>query len=94
MKHAQCHLTIDQTAVEIKHQIPEVFGVDAPNKEEYRHGQCYLCGMTRNQKMTTHCIHCERYICRSDHAVTYCVCCVPCCRSSVAALELSASYVK
>ncbi len=78
IEHAQHCLTINQTPVEIKHQIPEVFGVDAPDREEeYRRGRCYFCGMTRNQKMTTWCVHCERYICRSDHTVTHCVSCVP-----------------
>ncbi len=38
MKHVQHHLTIDQTPVEIKCQILEVFGIDAPDREEYRPG--------------------------------------------------------
>ncbi len=49
MEHVQCRLTINQTPVEIKRQIPEVLGVDMPDREgEYRPGQCYLCGRTCN----------------------------------------------
>ncbi len=49
VEHVQHCLTIDQTPVEIKRQIPKVFGVDAPDrKQEYRHGRYYFCGTTRN----------------------------------------------
>ncbi len=89
-------LTIDQTPVKIKRQIPAVFGVDVPDKEEeYRSGWCYLCGMTRNWKTISQYVCCECYTCQSYHTVTYCVRCVPHCRSSsVAALELSYSNDK
>ncbi len=63
MEHAQRCLTIDQTPFEIKCQIPEVFGVDAPDREkEYSPGLCYLCSTTRNRMTTTQCIRCECYI--------------------------------
>ncbi len=57
MEHVQHCVTIDQTSVEIRHQVPEIFGVDVPDREEeYRSGRCYFCGTTRNRKSTTQCI--------------------------------------
>ncbi len=56
MEHVQHRLTITQTPVEIKYQIPEVFVVDAPDRdEEYRPGWNNLCGTTRNRKTLTRC---------------------------------------
>ncbi len=70
MKHVQHCLTIAQTPVEMKCQISDVFGINAPDREEYRPGRCYFRGTTLNQKMTIQCIRCEHYICRSNYTVT------------------------
>ncbi len=49
VEHVQCRLTINEMPVELKHQIPEVVGVDEPDREEeYRLGPYYLCGTTCN----------------------------------------------
>ncbi len=51
-------------SIEMKHQIPEVFSVDVPDREEeYRPRRCYLCGPTCNRKTTTQSVRCECYIC-------------------------------
>ncbi len=57
IKHVQCRLSIDQTP-------GEVFGVDAPDREENTGlGDFIFVLTTHNRKTTTQCVYCEHYIC-------------------------------